>query len=159
MTNTDFLMWRKRVCCFENLLSDVQKTNSPVFWEKYSKESNRVERNWGNLYCSRCCFNFYTFFFNYTLFFILYSFYSFYARLFQVHTCVPCVQVATPLLTTSPVKLITSCSRKFFFLLPFPRKIHRQTPFKDDRAASKSALKKKTKQNNKNSLNAFHGWQ
>ena len=23
----------------------------------------------------------------------------------------------------------------FFYLMPFPRKIHRQTPFKDDRAA------------------------
>ena len=81
------------------------------------------------------------------LFFYFISFYSFYARLFQVRTCVPCVQVATPLLTTSPLRLITSCSRKVFFLLPFPRKIHRQTPFKDDRAASKSALKKnKTKQ-------------
>ena len=85
------------------------------------------------------------------LFFYFISFYSSYPRLFHVRTCVPCVQVATPLLNTFPLRLITSCSRKVFYLMPFPRKIHRQTPFKDDRAASKSVLlivkkKKQTKQ-------------
>ena len=25
--------------------------------------------------------------------------------------------------------------KSFFYLMPFPRKIHRQTPFEDDRAA------------------------
>ena len=45
---TDFLMLWKRVFCFENRLSGVKKTNSPLFKEKYSKESNRVKQNWGN---------------------------------------------------------------------------------------------------------------
>ena len=38
--------------------------NSPLIQGKYSKESKRVKRNWGNLYCRCCCcFNVYTFFF------------------------------------------------------------------------------------------------
>ena len=32
-------MWPKRVSCFGKRLSGVKKTNSPVFYEKYSKES------------------------------------------------------------------------------------------------------------------------
>ena len=32
-------MWQKRVSCFEKRLSGVKKTNSLVFYEKYSKES------------------------------------------------------------------------------------------------------------------------
>ena len=45
---TNFLMLWKRVFCFENRLSGVKKTNSLLFKEKYSKESNRVKQNWGN---------------------------------------------------------------------------------------------------------------
>ena len=33
-------------------------------------------------------------------------------------------------LTTTPLKLETSSRRKVFYLMPFPRKIHRQTPLK-----------------------------
>lgn len=48
-----------------------KKTNSPLFYKIYSKESNRVKQNWGNLYCRCCSFNFYTFFFNYSLFYFI----------------------------------------------------------------------------------------
>ena len=49
---TNFLMWEKRDCGFQN-----RTTNSPLFQEKYSKESNRVKWSWGIL-CCRCCFIF-----------------------------------------------------------------------------------------------------
>ena len=80
-TKTYFiLMWEKRVCCFENRLLGVKKKK--VRKEKHSKESKRVKRNWGNLYCRCCCFNF-TLFFNYSLFyFILLYFILFYFILF-----------------------------------------------------------------------------
>ena len=94
----------------ENRLSDVAE-KSLLFWKATfecpkNKQSGilrkilqRIKNAIEAIYdCRRCCFNFNTFFFNYTLiWFYPISFFYFYPPLFQVYICVPCVQAATPL--------------------------------------------------------------
>ena len=91
-TRTDFLMWRKRVCCFENRLSGVKKKQTVRYLRK-NKPKNQTELNAIETILIVVDVVFYTFFFNHSLFLNFISFYCFYPRLFQVRTCVPCVQV------------------------------------------------------------------
>ena len=102
-TKTDFLMWRKRVCCFENRLSGVKKKNNKQTVRYFRKKApkNQTELNAIEAIFIVVVVVFYTFFFSHTLFLNFISFYCFYPRLFQVRTCVPCVpcvQVTTPLI-------------------------------------------------------------
>ena len=57
--------------------------------------------------------------------------------------------------TTTPLGLIASLWRKIFYLMPFPRKIHRQTPFKMIEPRKTALLIVLKKQHQKQ--NAFHG--
>ena len=90
-------MWWKRVCCFENRLSGVKK-KKPVRYVRKNTPKYQTELNAIEAIFIVVVVVFYTFFFNHTLFLNFISFYCFYPRLFQVRTCVPCVQVATPLI-------------------------------------------------------------
>ena len=60
---TNFLMWEKRVCFLENRSSGVEKTNSPLFQEKYSKESNRDKTEWRHFMLPSLLFNVYSLFY------------------------------------------------------------------------------------------------
>ena len=53
-------------------------------------------------------------------------------------------------LTTTPLKLKTSPRRKVFYLMPFPRKIHRQTPLKMIEPRKTALLTVKKNNSNKN---------
>ena len=57
---------------------------------------------------------------------------------------------------TTTLRLITSLSREVFYLMAFPRKIHRQTPLKmiEPRKTALLTVKKKQQQQKRN---AFHG--
>ena len=58
-------------------------------------------------------------------------------------------------LTTIPLRLNMSSRRKVFCLMPFPRKIHRQTPLKMIEPRKTALLTVLKKQQQKQ--NAFHG--
>ena len=59
-------------------------------------------------------------------------------------------------LTTTPLRLNTSSCQDVFYLMPFPRKIHRQTPLKmiEPRKTALLTVKKKQQQQKQNT---FHG--
>ena len=77
----------------------VSKKKQTVRCFTKNTPKNQIELNGIQAIYCRCCFNFYTFFFNYSLFlFYFISFNFFYPWLFQVCTCVSCIQVAMPLL-------------------------------------------------------------
>ena len=68
----------------------------------YFKETTRVEWIKANCALKTIIFRYFAFFLELTFYFLLYIHYIFFcARLFQVCTCVPCVQVATPLTVLS----------------------------------------------------------
>ena len=62
---TDFLMWRKRVFCFENQLSGVKKT---VHCFRKKTPKNQIELNGIETIYIVVVLNFHSFFFNYSLF-------------------------------------------------------------------------------------------
>ena len=53
-------------------------------------------------------------------------------------------------LTTTPLRLLTSLWREVFYLMPFPRKLHRQTPLKMIEPRKTALLIVKKNNNNKN---------
>ena len=55
---------------------------------------------------------------------------------------------------TTTLRLITSISREVFYLMPFPRKIHRQTPLKMIETRKTALLT--VKKNNNNNKNRTH---
>ena len=86
-TKTDFLMWRKRVCCFENRLSAIKKKQTNKQTVRYVRKStpkNQTELNAIEAIFTVVVVLFYAFFFNHTLFLNFISFYCFYPRLFQL---------------------------------------------------------------------------
>ena len=62
-------------------------------------------------------------------------------------------------LTTTRLRLMTSLSREVFYLMPFPRKIHRQTPLKmiEPRKMALLTVKKNKKKQQQQKQNAFYG--
>ena len=92
---TDFLMWEKRVCCFENRLPGVKKKQTVRCFRKNTPKNQTEFNGIEAIYIVLVVvLTFTSSFFNYSLFYFILFFPS---RLFQVRTCVPCVQVATPL--------------------------------------------------------------
>ena len=59
-------------------------------------------------------------------------------------------------LTTTRLRLTTSLWREVFYLMPFPRKIHRQTPLKMNEPRKTALLTVKKNNNNNNNKNRTH---
>ena len=85
MAEKSLLFWKPTFGC--------QKKKQTVRYFRKNKPKNQTELNAIETIFIVVDVVFYTFFFNHSLFSNFISFYCFYPRLFQVRTCVPCVQV------------------------------------------------------------------